>query len=473
MRKMFICVILVLALIPFSFAQADEKSEQTIYTSGKYQYIILEDGTAEIYKFTGKAGTLNIPSNLDGIKVSSIGDSAFELRSIDKVIIPEGITNIGNRAFCSCLFLESVTIPEGLICIGDSAFKNCVTLKSVNIPGSVSSIGVNPFEYCGKLKMINMIPDHPCFAILDGVLFSKADRRLISYPKNYANDSYIIPQGIEIIGKLAFSGSALISVTIPDSVKLVEDNPFSGSKIISFIISDNHPYLEFVNGVLFSKPDKRLICFPCSSSNESYEIPQGTETIAERAFYYAKNLVSVIISDSVVSIGEEAFGFCTNLNSVIFSDGVAGIGNRAFEECENMVSITLPDSISSIGINPFYRCVKLSEIVVSPDHPYLAVRGGALYINEDNCLISYPVGSGISSYEISQGTQQIGDYAFYLAQNLLSVIIPDSVINIGEKAFGECDQLTLTVSHSSYAEQYCQVNSLIYTYPDSIDWLNP
>ena len=50
------------------------------------------------------------------------------------VIIPEGVTKIGDGAFYDCTLLESVVIPKGVTEIGDGAFKYCTSLESIVIP---------------------------------------------------------------------------------------------------------------------------------------------------------------------------------------------------------------------------------------------------------------------------------------------------------------------------------------------------
>ena len=391
--KRTICILLIALLCVFYLSVIAEESEEQReeFTSGDYTYALLDDGTAEIIEYKGEAESLEIPAELDGKRV----------------------TRIGNEAVSNISILTSIAIPD-----------------------SVTEIGANPFRYCDALTGFQVSPDHPALAVIDGVLFSKADKRLVSYPLGLDSDAYTIPQGIEIIGDGAFAAcSGLISITIPDSVTRIGDDAFSG----------------------------------CIS------------------------LTSITIPDSVTWIGDGAFSGCISLTSITIPDSVTRIGDGAFIFC-SLTSIAIPDSVTEIGTNPFEYCDALTGFQVSQDHPALAVIDGVLFSKADNRLVSYPLGLESDAYTIPQGIEiigdsafvycefltsitipdsvtQIGEYALLHCSGLTSITIPDSVTRIGDRAFNGCDQLTLTVGRDSYAKDYCITNNLNYTYPDANDWL--
>jgi hypothetical protein len=138
-----------------------------------YRYTVLADGTAEITGYTGTETELEIPSNLDGYKITSIGNQVFarydtyldedEIPSIGIVIeiisitIPDGVTSIGKSAFYHCDNLTSITIPDSVTLIGEWAFGHCDNLTSITIPDNVTSIGDNAFCGCGFTSIT--IPD--------------------------------------------------------------------------------------------------------------------------------------------------------------------------------------------------------------------------------------------------------------------------------------------------------------------------
>ncbi|MBR2571359.1 MAG: leucine-rich repeat domain-containing protein, partial [Clostridia bacterium] len=350
--------------------------KRTEFTGGKYTYVLLDGGTAEIIKYNGNAETLEIPAELDGKRV----------------------TRIGNDAFAWCGSLTSVAIPDSVTRIGDSAFALCSSLTSVTIPDSVTDIGANPFTSCEALTGFRVSPDHPALAVIDGVLFSKADRRLVSCPKGLDSDAYTIPQGTEIIGVSAFEFcSSLASVAIPGSVTRIGDSAFLG----------------------------------------------------------CDGLTSIAIPDSVTEIGKYAFSFCGSLASLAIPGSVTRIGDFAFDACSGLTSIAIPDSVKEIGANPFCWCDALAGLRVSPDHPALAVIGGVLFSKADRRLVSYPAGSASNAYTVPQGIEIIGDFAFSYCGGLTSIAIPGSVTEIGEDAFSNCDWLTLTVGRDSFAKEYC------------------
>ena len=389
--------------------------KRTEFTGGKYTYVLLDGGTAEIIKYNGNAETLEIPAELDGKRV----------------------TRIGNDAFAWCGSLTSVAIPDSVTRIGDSAFALCSILTSVTIPDSVTDIGANPFTSCEALTGFRVSPDHPALAVIDGVLFSKADRRLVSCPKGLDSDAYTIPQGTEIIGVSAFefcsslasvaipgsvtrigdfafdACSGLTSIAIPDSVKEIGANPFCWCDALAGLrVSPDHPALAVIGGVLFSKADRRLVSYPAGSASNAYTVPQGIEIIGDFAFSYCGGLTSIAIPGSVTEIGEYAFYGCDGLTSVAIPGSVTRIGDSAFEYCSGLTSVAIPGSVTEIGDSAFYSCTGLT-----------------------------------------------------------SVAIPDSVTQIGEDAFSNCDWLTLTVGRDSFAKEYCVANGLNYTDPGANDWL--
>ncbi|MBR6667015.1 MAG: leucine-rich repeat domain-containing protein [Clostridia bacterium] len=416
MKKFLVLLIMLMAAVMLTSAAEDEP---TVYISGDFKYVLLEDGTAEITDYLDykRAVTeLTIPATLDG----------------------HSVTSIGYQAFYGCSKLTSVTIPNSVTSIGDSAFSICSKLTSITIPDSVTSIGKNPFSNCDKLTSIIVSIDHPTFATIDGVLFEKSTKTLICYPCASKAKRYAIPQGIKIIGASAFSYcNNLTSVTIPSSVT----------------------------------------------------------SIGDKAFYNCSNLTSITIPDSVTSIGEYAFQGCSSLISITIPNSVTSIGDSAFSFCSKLTSITIPDSVTSIGRNPFRHCDKLTSIIVSVDHPTLATIDGVLFEKSTKTLVCYPRAFTAKIYAIPQDIKIIGDEAFYSCSSLTSITIPDSVTSIGDDAFIFCDSLTtitipdsvtsigddafywcdaltsITVGRDSYARQYCIDNGLPYTYPDANDWL--
>ena len=261
-------------------------------------------------------------------------------------------------------------------------------------------------------------------------------------------------------------------------ITAVSTNPFPllfGNYTVA--VSQSHPYLATIDGVLFGKADRKLICYPKERAAASYEIPQGILEIGEYAFYECKSLKDVIIPDSVTSIGD-----C------------------AFVRCVSLTGVTIPDSVTNIGIGAFGFCSSLTHISVSEGNRNYCQLDGVLFDRDIQTLICYPAGKPQAQYNIPDGVTSIGEYAFSMCSSLTdvnipdsvtsigeeaffgcssltSVTIPDSVTSIGEEAFWGCESLTLSVIAGSYAEQYCRENGLQYTAYDPdledapTDWL--
>ena len=303
-NKCFLALLMVVVMMCACWTGAVADDERETFTSGDYEYALLDDGTIEITKYNGSADRLTIPAKIAG----------------------KTVTSIGYGAFAGCTFLTSVSIPD-----------------------SVEQIGTNPFAACSALKTISVSPEHLYFATIDGVLFRKADKALISYPAGIKSSTYTIPQGIAAIGDGAFySCYSLTSVFIPDSVTSIGDSAFA-------------------------------FC----SSLTSVSIPDSVTSIGDGAFSSCDSLTSVSIPDSVTSIGDSAFAWCSSLTSVSIPDSVTSIGDGAFYSCYHLTSVSIPDFVTSIGDSAFYYCFILTLTV--PRNSYALE-----YAKTNNIPYTYP-----------------------------------------------------------------------------------
>ena len=173
---------------------------------------VIENGVLE--KYTGSGGDVVIPEG-----VTSIGDSVFDrCKNLKSIVIPNGVTSIDDEAFSNCSNLTSIVIPDGVTMLGRSAFSGCKKLESIVIPSGVTSIGDRAFSWCEKLESI-VIPN--------GV--TSIDDRTFYWCGKL--ESIVIPEGVTSIGGSAFSGCKnLTSIVIPDSVTSIGDEAFSGCK---------------------------------------------------------------------------------------------------------------------------------------------------------------------------------------------------------------------------------------------------
>ena len=271
--------------------------------------------------------------------VREIGYSAFYNSSnLKSIWLPNNLESIADKAFCGCSSLTGITIPNGVTAIGNEAFASCSKLLTVAIPDSVTSIGNDAFKPCKSLISITVGDNNEYYASDNGVLYDKKQKALLLYPSANNNNSYVIPDGVMTIGKMAFyscksltdvtipdsvtsignnafaSCSALTSITIPDSVTSIGNNALDNCKsLTSITVDENNKYYSSKDGVLFNKDRTVLILYPGSNNRKSYIIPDSVTTIEDWAFESCNSLTGILIPDSVTSIELNSFSWIETL----------------------------------------------------------------------------------------------------------------------------------------------------------------
>ena len=125
--------------------------EQHLTPSEGIVYEIVDDH-AEVIDYTGTAERIMIADTYEGKPVTKIAASAFASKKIVSVILSEGITTIGDRAFNCCYDLTTIIPSNNLQTIGFQAFSFCDRLSNMCIPESVKFIGNLAFQGCSALQ---------------------------------------------------------------------------------------------------------------------------------------------------------------------------------------------------------------------------------------------------------------------------------------------------------------------------------
>ena len=370
----------------------------------------------------------------------------WSYQEIRSAVIDNGVTSIGDYAFCHCDYLASVIIPNSVTSIGDSAFVYS-SLTSVTIPSSVTSIGGSAFRGCSSLTSVT-IPSS--VTSIGGSAFQRCS----------SLTSVTIPDSVTSIGDHAFYDcTSLTSVTIPNSVTSIGGYAFRKCTSLTgiWVAEGSSHYSSDAFGVLFNKDKTTLV--QCPGAFAAYTIPNSVTSIDDGAFCECTSLKSVTIPDGVTSIGVDAFGGCASLISMTIPDSVTSIGDNAFAGCRSLTSITIPNSVTSIGDNTFDQCTSLTSVAIPGS--VTSIGRYAFFYCTSLTSVAIPdsvtsIGHGafegcasLTSVTIPDSVTSIGDQAFEGCASLTSVTIPNSVTSIGDFAFDQCDYLTsVTIPNS-------------------------
>ena len=145
------------------------------------------------------------------------------------------------------------------------------------------------------------------------------------------------------------------------------------------------------------------------------------------------------------------------ITEVVIEQGVTSIGKDGFWKLFSLTSVQLPSSLKSIGSSAFHDCWKLESINVSAGNKTYSSENGVLFNKDKTELVMYPQGKTNTSYTVPSSVVNIGEAAFVECQNLKEVVLPEGVENIGKSAFSAClnlENITLPKSAVLRASRY-------------------
>ena len=263
--------------------------------------------TGTIKKYNGNDAVVNIPSEINGTPVTTIGNAAFRDSSVTSVTIPASVTEIGSNAFADCTNLTSVHYA------GD--WSN-LTIQSGN-PAVQDAANEQLFDF-------EFTPDNTAVIVTNYKY--KGTAADVTIPSRYKG------KPVTMIDHAAFHNSAVTSVTIPDSVTSIHDSAFAYCSSLTNISIPN------------SVTAIGSFAFEGCTKLESITLPSSLLTISEFLFYDCSQLTTIHIPDSVSSIRTYAFYNCGKLETIRIPVSVTSIGSYAFDDCPSSMTVTYSGS---------------------------------------------------------------------------------------------------------------------------------
>lgn len=367
--------------------------------------------------------------------------------------------------------ITELVIPEGVTSIGDYAFRACTGLTSVTIPSSVTSIGNNVFYDCYNVTNLNVIVSDIA-AFSNNIVVSRFDApvRLIDVEGNEITE-FVIPEGVTSIGQAAFRYcSSLTSVTIPSSVTSIGQEAFQNCSGLSsvtinattvpslantnalpmVVLVPESAFEDYLAADVWKDMADRITIFDLdyndySASVSARETASGLHAnIGEGNLRKVVNLkVSGTINSYDVMVIRNKMLCLRNLdlsdativaNNYEYYSGCKSednkIGDNMFRNLK-ILSFKAPRTVTTMGFRAFDGCSGLKDVTL-----YEGLK------NIGNYAFN---GCGIERLTVPAGVVTIGQGAFAHCTNLQEISLPDGLEDIGSYAFQNCRISEITI----------------------------
>ncbi|MBO5888215.1 MAG: leucine-rich repeat domain-containing protein [Bacteroidaceae bacterium] len=438
-------------------------------------------------------GYSNLSNVIIAESVTSIGYYAFYgCKSLINITIPNNVSYIGSSAFANCTNLQSVIIPSTTL--ESYAFQGCENIKKVTIRNRVKEIKKGAFDRCTSIEKVIVEDGAETLTLGAAGGYSKGLFRDSPIKNLYIGRNLEYNTTSDYGYSPFYALRTLTSLSIGSQVSLLKDNAFSNCSQLNSItcLNSNPPTCgtntfssAITSSCKLSVPTSSINTYKSTSpwsdfknitgnknvsgtcgTNLTWELtPMGELKIKGKGdmsdykyyntpwFDYRTSIVKISISEGVTSIGDLAFYNCSFVDTIDLSKDITHIGNYAFENCAVISTISLPEKLSYIGNGAFLDCISLYSFTIPNSVTYIGASSfeNTAWYNAQSDGILY-IGSALYTYKgdapwdtsinITEGTKYICPYALNGRQGITSVVIPNSMISIGEYALYGCRNIT-------------------------------
>lgn len=473
-------VIPIAVELGFSINPYEITDSGVLKSSSMNLYLVDNDGHLDLSEYEGKIKTIEAGA-FSKVEIES------GINPLQSIVLPKGITTIGDDAFSYNTSLTSIKIPNTVTSIGKRAFQGCTNLTSIEIPDTVTYIGDYCFSGCNRLQKIKLSKK-----------IQTINQRLLQGCSSLTEIE--IPEGVKSIGYAAFSScSKLTTITLPASLTSFNGTALAGlSRLTEVKVADGNNSFKFENGMLFSKDGKTM--YMALLTLTEINVPNGVVSIVGDTLS-GSSATKIILPDTVSSnLSGTVFNGMNKLPTIELSstsknlklvdgnlysydgkrfikymgtskiftvpEGVETLVCRCITK--SMTTLNLPSTLKVIegwslasmsGVNLLNIPASVTTMYTYSFHANTKLRvaeGNSTYKSIDDVLILNKAGTKVimanknaTTYNIPNTVTEIGKNAFYGCSKITSITIPDSVTTIGAGAFESCSSLTeITIPQS-------------------------
>ena len=443
-------------------------------------YLVDNDGHLDLSEYEGKIKTIEAGA-FSKVEIES------GINPLQSIVLPKGITTIGDDAFSYNTSLTSIKIPNTVTSIGKRAFQECTNLTSIEIPDTVTYIGDYCFSGCNRLQKIKLSKK-----------IQTINQRLLQGCSSLTEIE--IPEGVKSIGYAAFiSCNKLTTITLPASLTSFNGTAIAGlSRLTEVKVADGNNSFKFENGMLLSKDGKTM--YMALLTLTEINVPNGVVSIVGDTLS-GSSATKIILPDTVSSnLSGTVFNGMNKLSTIELSSTSKNLklvdgnlysydGKRFIKYMGTSKTFTVPEGVETLVC----RCITKSMTTLNLPSTLKVIEGWSLasmsgvnllnipasvttmytysfhantklrvaesnstYKSIDDVLILNKAGTKVimasknaTTYNIPNTVTEIGKNAFYGCSKITSITIPDSVTTIGAGAFESCSSLTeITIPQS-------------------------